>query len=171
MNTSSRAERIGLPSRRAFCIAVVGGGTLTLVGGCTGTPSKPRRSNRTEAPDPARALLTQTEALVARYDATIARHQGLAGRLRPLRADHTAHAAELRRMLGAHADPSQSVSPSPTGSDSVPATKAAALTALRAAETAAARKLSTAAITAKANRAALLASMGASNATHAAVLR
>lgn len=192
--------------RRTVLAAGAAGVALT---GCT-VGARPAPTPTTPPPpDPLLAELMSERRLIASYDATIARHPGLRGRLTGLRADHLEHAAALATALGRPApdaagtaapggptdpgptsgptDPSPT-DPSPTGGASrpdgtggassspgpgvpaVPGTPVAAVTALRAAERAAASARGTAALTATADRAALLAGISASEATHLVVL-
>jgi hypothetical protein len=119
-------------------------------------------------PDPLEPLLTGELALLASYDAAIAKFPSTAGRLRPLRADHAAHVQALRARMDprrAAAAP-ESVVPSPA----VAATAAAAVSALAAAERAAADRAGAACLTASGERAALLASIAACEATHLVVI-
>jgi hypothetical protein len=129
-------------------------------GSATGTPSP-------APPDPLLADLADERDLLARYDAVAAAHPALASRLAPLRDDHREHAAALARALGdaAPGAPSDSV-PAPT-----PGTPGAALAALATAERDAARRNTRSCLTAPADRAALLASIAACEATHEVLLR
>ncbi|MFG1923920.1 hypothetical protein [Cryptosporangium sp. NPDC048952] len=96
------------------------------------------------AADPLEKLTVEKQTLVDLYDATIAAHENLAGRLRPLREAHREHRDALlelldarRRAALARATPAV---PGPSGSPGAPAAKpagatpTAALSALRAAE-------------------------------------
>jgi hypothetical protein len=146
--------------------------TLPLVaGGCKGigalgTPPKP-------APDVAvvTSAITVETHLIARYGAILAAVPGLAGELRPLLAQHHEHLARLRARLvipqGARptATPTPSFSPAP-----VPGTATSALTYLRDAEDAAATSLLAHLEQATPSLAQLLASISASEATHAQLL-
>ena len=167
------------------------------------------------AHDPLLAELASERRLIASYDATIARHPRLRGRLTGLRTDHVEHAVALATALGLPAPDAGTTAsggmpdPGPTGGTApgatggaagsagtggagrgagapgvpgtsgtsgvpgvpgVPGTPAAAVAALRAAERAAASARGTAALTATADRAALLAGISASEATHLVVL-
>ena len=160
--------------RRVLAIGAV---TLPLaVAGCKGlgalgTPPKP-------APGVAvvgHAITVETR-LIAHYGAVLAAVPALAGTLRPLLAQHHDHLARLRAQLiippGSRA---QLASPgaSPSGPPSplaVPGTPAAALGYLRDAENAAADAQLAHLAAAPPSLAQLLASISASEATHAMIL-
>ena len=119
-------------------------------------------------PDPLEPLLAAELALLASYDAAIAGFPALAARLRPLRADHAAHAQALRARMDPRrvtAMPS-SAPPSPA----VPADQQGAVAALAAAERAAAARAGAACLTAAGERAALLASIAACESSHMVVI-
>jgi hypothetical protein len=135
------------------------------VGGL-GTPPK-------AAPDVAvlhHAIATE-QALIARYHAALAGSPGLAGTLGPLLAQHREHLARLTSMLIVPATPR----PTPRPSASAPAgparPRAATLAALAAAETDAASSLVGRLALAPPALAQLLASIAASEASHALLLR
>lgn len=123
---------------------------------------------RPPPPDPLIALAVAEADLLAGYDRLLAAGAGpLEARLRGIRADHAAHLAALRAALPPATRPSlrpASPSPSPT------AGAAPTTSGLRAAELATADRLGQAALTAPAGRVSLLASIAASEASHAAVL-
>jgi hypothetical protein len=113
------------------------------------------------------------------YAATVTRHPGLAGQLAGIRADHDAHIQALEAALGVSSPPAPSPSasgtpPTPTpdlaAAGRIPATPAAALAALRRAEATAAGERATGCLAETGERAALLASISASEASHEAVL-
>ena len=157
--------------RRVLAIGAV---TLPLaMAGCKGlgalgTPPK-------AAPGVAVAddAITVETRLIAHYGAVLAAVPGLAGTLRPLLAQHHDHLAQLRARLiippGSRArDPaSPGASPSPSA---VPGTPAAALGYLREAENAAAAAQLAHLTAAPPSLAQLLASISASEATHAMIL-
>ncbi len=158
--------------RRVLAAAAV---TLPLVAsgckgvGALGTPPK-------AAPDVAVAqgAITVESHLIARYGAVLAAMPGLAGELRPLLAQHHEHLARLRARLispraGAQPAPSPSGKAS-LGAAPVPGTPAGALGYLRDAENAAAAALLAHLDTATPSLAQLLASISASEATHALLL-
>jgi hypothetical protein len=124
------------------------------------------------APRPDVAVLTAAIAseklMIARYQAVLAASPGQAGKLDPLLADHRAHLAALtRRLVPGAARPT----PSPrTGQPQVPAAASAAVAYLGGAENAAAAALLSHLATASPSLAQLLASIAASEATHAAAL-
>jgi hypothetical protein len=159
--------------RRVLVAAAV---TLPLVAsgckgvGALGTPPKP-------AADVAVAndAIAMEGYLIARYGAVLAAVPGLAGELRPLLAQHHDHLARLRARLiipraGARPTASPSGKPSP-GPPPVPGTATGALAYLRDAENAAAAALLAHLDKATPSLAQLLASISASEATHALILR
>jgi hypothetical protein len=119
-------------------------------------------------PDALQPVLDEALALAAAYDRAGVTQPGLAQRLKPLAADHRAHATELARVIG-KALPSV---PAPAASGGAPAGEASGiLSTLRKAEQAALRTATTAAKQAPAARAALAGSIAACRATHAEALR
>jgi hypothetical protein len=159
--------------RRVLAIGAV---TLPLaVAGCKGlgalgTPPKP-------APGVAVVsdAITVETRLIAHYGAVLAAVPALAGTLRPLLAQHHDHLARLRARLiippGSQARDPASPGASPSGSPSaVPGTPAAALGYLRDAENAAAAAQVAHLAAAPPSLAQLLASISASEATHAMIL-
>jgi hypothetical protein len=156
------------PSRRAVLV-----GSLLAVAACSsGTEPEPPKPD----PDlPIRALAADgVRGLVALYDAVSRAHPGLRAELAPLAAETAAH-------LSALAPPATSPTPSTGGSTSssatpstpvpVPATAAAARTALVRAERHEAGLRVTQLASASSALARLLAAIGASEATHATLLR
>jgi hypothetical protein len=135
--------------------------------GGLGTPPKP-------LPDVAvlRDAISAEEVMIARYRSAISGSAGLAPTLTPLLDQHVAHLATLKSRLIV---PTGSASPRPTASTSapppVPAAPAAALTALETAETNAASSLVSRLGVASPSLAQLLASIAASEASHALLLR
>lgn len=157
-----------------------------VLAGCTPGPDRPR------PPDPApSAALDPDEAVVRRgveaerrllavHAAAIAADPALAAGLAPLTAEHEAHLGALSALLPtpATARPSASA-PGPTASrSSAPAataapapTRAAAVAALASAEDEAAAARIDDALAASPSLARLLAGIGASESTHAVLLR
>jgi hypothetical protein len=165
-------------TRRAV-LAAAAGLPLLAVSGCKGvgalaTPPRP-------APDVAvlRSAIAAEEVMIARYDAVMTRSASLAARLRPLRAEHRLHLAQLRSRLivppasAAAASPSPSPSPTgqpPAGPGGVAAGSAAAISYLQAAEHAAAVTLLRQLAAVSPSLAQLMASVAASEATHVTAL-
>ena len=156
--------------RRVLAAASV---TLPLVAagckgvGALGTPPKP-------APGVAvvRDAIAVENSLISRYGAVLTAMPDLAGQLRPLLAQHHEHLARLRGRLIV---PTAQATASPAGRPSaaaapVPGTPAGALADLRDAESAAAAALLAHLGTAPPSLAQLLASISASEATHALIL-
>jgi len=142
--------------------------TLPVLAGCKGigalgSPPQPR-------PDVAvaRRAIESEWQLVAHYEAVIARMPALAGSLGLLLNQHRDHLARLRGRLFEPRPPTPQASPSVPP---VPGTPAAAINLLRAAEQSAAGSLlGTLAAVSSPSFAQLLASIAASEATHALVL-
>ena len=145
-----------------------------VIGGCKGlgalgTPPQP-------AADVAvtRDAITVESNLIARYGAVLAAVPSLAGELHPLLAQHHDHLAQLRaRLIIPRGAPQPSASPSGTPSPRpapVPGTPAGALADLRHAESAASAALLAHLDAAPPSLAQLLASISASEATHALIL-
>ena len=158
--------------RRVLALGAV---TLPLAAaGCKGlaalgAPPKP-------APDVAVVgdAITVEARLISHYGAVLAAVPALAGALQPLLAQHHDHLARLRARLiippGSRATNPASAGPAPRGSAPVPGTPAAALGYLRDAENAAAAAQLAHLAAAPPSLAQLLASISASEATHAMIL-
>ena len=137
------------------------------VGGL-GTPPRP-------LPDVAvlREAITGETLMISRYTAVLAAAPGMAGSLRPLLDQHRAHLARLRGRLAGPRAAVSGASPSPSTSHpapQVPGTPAAARAYLRSAEDAAAAALLRHLAAASPSLAQLLASIAASEASHALLL-
>lgn len=149
--------------RRRSVLAVAGAVVPLLAAGCKGVGglgTLPR-----PGPDVAvlHAAIGTEQALIARYRSTLATSPGLAGTLDPVLGQHLAHLAALRsRLIGPAATPGPARSSPPA---------AAGLSALAAAEQDAAGALVSRLATASPSLAQLLASISASEASHAALLR
>jgi hypothetical protein len=102
------------------------------------------------------------------YNKTIAAYSALAPTLAPLRSEHEAHLAQLRRRVVE--PPGKQVPGTVTAKPAVGATKDAALAQLRAAEQAAVKTLMSRLNGASPSLAQLYASIAASEATHVSVL-
>jgi hypothetical protein len=136
--------------------------------GALGTPPEP-------GPDVAmlRGAIGTEQALIARYRSAMVWSPALAGTLSPLLAQHREHLARLTSMLieppGRSASPQATPSPASTAA---PGTgPAATLAALEAAESDAARSLAGRLALAPPALAQLMASIAASEASHALLLR
>jgi hypothetical protein len=150
------ATALTVPLMAAGCKGVGGLGTLPKA-----------------APDVAvlhHAIATE-QALIARYHAALAGSPGLAGTLGPLLAQHREHLARLTSMLIVPATPRPTPRPSPTATAGAARPRAATLAALEAAETDAASSLVRRLALAPPALAQLLASIAASEASHALLLR
>jgi hypothetical protein len=136
--------------------------------GALGTPPEP-------GPDVAvlRGAIGTEQALIARYRSAMAGSPALSGTLGPLLAQHREHLARLTSMLiepaGHGASPD--TTPSAAGTAAMGSGPAATLAALEAAEAGAARSLDSRLILAPPALAQLMASIAASEASHALLLR
>lgn len=143
---------------------------LALVGAAaplTGCDLFDRDDTPAPPPDPLRPVLDESLALAAAYRTSATTHPELADRLGPIADAHTAHAAELARVIGV-ALPSAS----PAGPTTPPAANpAGALAVLRALEKTAQQSATAACAAAPAERAALLGSIVAARATHQEALK
>jgi len=154
------------PSRRAV---LVGAGLLAIAACSPSTDPEPPKPD----PDlPIRALAADgVRRLVALYDAVGLAHPGLRAQLAPLAAETAAHLSALAPTGSSTTSPPVSPSASATPTVAVPPTAAAARAALARAERHEADLRVTALASASAALARLLAAIGASEATHAALLR
>jgi hypothetical protein len=192
-----RAMRLlPLPIPRRHVLAGLAAAAAGVAAGCQDSADpRPAPSGPASSPapvDPLQVELAAERRIAASYAATIRRHPSLAARLTPFGADHTAHVAALERALGIApaptptptgtaaggagsatptATPSGSAPPGPDDAPPVPGTPAAAVAALRTAERSAARTRAAACLDARTDRAALLASIAACEASHAELLR
>jgi hypothetical protein len=154
--------------RRRSVLAVAGAVLPILAAGCKGvgglgTLPQPR-------PDVAvlRAAIGTEQALIARYRSALATAPALKDTLDPVLDQHQAHLTALRsRLIGPAATPH----PARTSPAPAPAGQASTLAALAAAEQAAAGTLVGRLATASPSLAQLLASISASEASHAELLR
>ena len=161
------------PSRRAV---LVGAGLLAVAACSSGTEPQPPKPD----PDlPIRALAADgVRGLVALYAAVTRAHPNLRAELAPLAAETAAHLSALEPpasgpTASTGASTGASTAPSATASApaAVPATAAAARTALVRAERHEAELRVTQLASASPALARLLAAIGASEATHATLLR
>lgn len=161
--------RAGDVTRRA----VVGGSLVLAAAACRPFGGASQRTDDEVDADvlSVRRALVAEERLLARYDAVRRRHPGLAGRIDPIAAEHRAHVRALRSSVTPSPSPSPSASPSTPGDDaSVPADPAEAAGTLAELERAAAADRVDDLLAVPPFLAQLLASISASEATHAALL-
>jgi Ferritin-like domain len=151
--------------RRRSVLAMAGVVVPILAAGCKGvgglgTLPRPRQDVAV-----LRTAIGTEHALIARYRSALATSPALKGTLDPVLDQHLAHLAALRsRLIGPAATPRQARRPPAAG-------QASTLAALAAAEQAAASTLVSRLATASPSLAQLLASISASEASHAALLR
>ncbi len=171
---------MGQDATRRAVLAATAATLPLLAGGCKGisalgTPPEPQADVAV-----ARAAIAAETLIITRYEAVLAAVPALAGRLRPLLTQHEDHLVRLRARLidpraqGHATSPAPSARPSPGAGagtvGAVPRTPAAAVAFLRQAERAAATAMASHLRTASPSFAQLLASIAASEATHALVL-
>ena len=164
------APRAASPRRRSLLLAGGSAGTAALLAGCSGDSDDGHRSSGSAD---AAALRARGErdsaALLARYDATVDAHAGLAERLRPLRTETAAHMAAFgSEDPSASASATASRSPAAGGRrlPAVPEDEKKALSALAQAERHTAHTRTTALAGAPPELARLLASVAACGAAH-----
>jgi hypothetical protein len=148
-------------ARRALLTGAVAGAAGVLVAACTPLTGSDDAAVPPADTDPLEPLLAAELALVASYDAVIAAKPAQAARLKPLRADHAAHAQALKARL----DPRRS-----NAVAAATTVQVSTVTALADAEQAAMDGATAACLAATGERAALLASIAACEASHLAVL-
>jgi len=146
------------PTRRT----VLATGAVLALAGCL-----PADESAPPPPDPdlvlRRRVAAEVRALVAAYAAATAAFPALAARLGPLAAEHDAHVAALDPRPPSTPPPSLPMPPTP-------ATATATLDRLADLERSAARRRTSQSLRAGSDLARLLASVGACNAVHAALL-
>lgn len=149
------------PRRRTLLVSAAGGALLT---GCSAGPES--GDDGPSATQRARARAARdSRGLLARYDAVLAAHPGLADRLRPLRAQVAAHAAAFADGTAPTASTTATASATP-----VPAGEKDAVAGLAAAERALADRRAKDLLEAPGELARLLASVAAAGAAHAYLL-
>ncbi|MFE9358081.1 hypothetical protein [Streptomyces olivaceoviridis] len=149
------------PRRRTLLVSAAGGALLT---GCSAGPES--GDDGPSATQRARARAARdSRGLLARYDAVLAAHPGLADRLRPLRAQVAAHAAAFTDGTAPTASTTATASAAP-----VPAAEKDAVAGLAAAERALADRRAKDLLEAPGELARLLASVAAAGAAHAYLL-
>jgi hypothetical protein len=175
------------PRRRSLLAGAAGAGAALLAGCSAADSSSETTKGSPSAADRARARAARdSERLAERYEAVLAVHPALAGRLSPLRAEVVRHAkafgggARASAPAGAGASPSAgasahpSAAPSPSASASAPADvpvqEKDAVAELAAAERALADRRTKALVEVPGELARLLASVAAAGAVHAFLL-
>lgn len=149
------------PRRRTLLVSAAGG---ALLAGCSAGPES--GDDAPSAVERARARAARdSRGLLARYDAVLAAHPGLAERLRPLRTQVAAHAAAFADGGTATASATATASTAP-----VPAAEKDAVAGLAAAERALADRRAKDLLEVPGELARLLASVAAAGAAHAYLL-
>lgn len=137
---------------------------LAMVTGCTSaTHAGPSAGPEVSLLD---KVIQNETALIALYDAALAAHPRLAGRLRPLRDDHAQHLSVLQRHYVPGSD-TGTATPAPRPTATVPGTESGALSAIRGAERRAASARAEDVLQALPGLSQLLAAIGACEAGHA----
>ncbi|WJV45837.1 hypothetical protein [Streptomyces flavofungini] len=165
------------PRRRSLLTGAAAAAGTTLLAGCSGSGDS-SGDGRPSADDRLRARAARDSAgLLRQYDAVLAAHAPLAGRLRPLRAEVARHeqafaadrAAEPARTPGSAESPkaSKSAAPAPVA---VPDGERDALRFLATAERELSRRRGEQLLDAPDELARLLASVAAAGAAHAYLL-
>ncbi|MFI9243304.1 hypothetical protein ACIGXF_12020 [Streptomyces sp. NPDC053086] len=147
------------PRRRSLLASAAG---AALLAGCSAGPDSGEDGPSAATRARARAA-RDSRGLLARYDAVLAAHPGLADRLRPLRAQVAAHATAFEEGATATAATSAAATP-------VPAAEKDAVAGLAAAERALADRRAKDLLAVPGELARLLASVAAAGAAHAYLL-
>ncbi|WP_225823218.1 hypothetical protein [Streptomyces naphthomycinicus] len=154
------------PRRRSLLASAAG---AALLAGCsagpdTGGDDGPSATARARA-----RAARDSRGLLERYDAVLAAHPGLTGRLRPLRAQVAAHAAAFEEGTPATATASVTATASASATP-VPAAEKDAVAGLAAAERALADRRAKDLLSVPGELARLLASVAAAGSAHAYLL-
>jgi hypothetical protein len=158
------------PRRRSLIASAAG---AVLLAGCSGGSEDDTSGGAPAAVERVRARAARDSAeLAARYDAVIAAHPGLAGRLRPLRDEVVRHAEAFGGAGGASAPVSPSARAAGPGdaSGAVPGDEKEALAQLAAAERELTGRRAAALLQVPGESARLLASVAAAGAAHVFLL-
>ncbi|MFC8199842.1 hypothetical protein ACFUTV_31290 [Streptomyces sp. NPDC057298] len=165
------------PRRRSLLAGAAGAGTALLAGcSASGSPSETTKGSTAAAVRARARAARDSERLAQRYEAVLAVHPTLAGRLSPLLAEVVRHAEAFgggeRASDAASASRSASAPPSPGASPSpgVPVVEKDALTGLAAAEREVSDRRTKALLEVPGELARLLASVAAAGAVHAFLL-
>ncbi|MFF3486454.1 hypothetical protein ACFYXC_24710 [Streptomyces sp. NPDC002701] len=171
------------PRRRSLLAGAAGAGTAALLTGCSGSDSTSGTGGEGSSPAAVRArarAARDSERLARRYEAVLAAHPALSGRLTPLLAEVVRHAEAFGgggraaatpsggSTEGSSAEPAVGASPSP--SPSVPASEKEARGELAAAERELADRRMKALLGVPGELARLLASVAAAGGAHAFLL-
>lgn len=165
------ASRSVTPTRRTVLggsAAMLAVATMATVGtAATGCTSVGRAEAPTAGPEVTLldGVIQSEAALIALYDAVLAAHQGLAGRLKTPRDHHVQHLTVLRRHY-VPGTTTGTATPTPRPVASAPATETGSLSALRAAERKAAAARADEVRRASPGLAQLLAAIGACESGH-----
>jgi hypothetical protein len=164
-------------TRRRVLATSAAAALTAAVAGCAPGTAWPWAKPPRPAPDVGvlHEVIDAEYAMISRYTAALAAHPGLAAAISPVLAEHRQHLAQLRARLvipaGASAADRAAAAPPRLGRPQLPSGQAATLGYLRSAERAAASALAARLAAVPPSLAQLMASIGASEATHAALLR
>jgi hypothetical protein len=165
----------GATRRRVLTTSALAALTAAVAGCAQGTPW-PWATPPRPAPDVGvlHEVIDAENTMISRYTAALAAHPGLAAAISPVLAEHRQHLAQLRARLvipagASAADKAAAALPRPPRPQ-LPHSQAATLGYLRSAERAAAGALAARLASVPPSLAQLMASIGASEATHAALL-
>ncbi|TGB12611.1 hypothetical protein [Streptomyces sp. MZ04] len=163
------------PRRRSLLTGAAGAAGAVLLSGCSDSTSTEDADERPSAAERLRARAARDSGeLLGRYDAVLAAHPALAGRLDPLRAEVKRHQAAFAEGQPAPPSPSASASASapssPAPSPSAPGDEKSAVRDLAKAERDLAGQRAGALLDAPSELARLLASVAAAGAAHAYLL-
>ena len=173
--TAVTAGSAGATRRRMLASSGLAALGVVVAGCAPGTPwpwAKPPRP----APDVGvlHEVIDAEYTMISRYTAALAAHPGLATAISAVLAEHRQHLAQLRAQLvipaGASAAQRAAAAPRLVGRPQLPPGQTATLGYLRSAERAAASALAARLTSVPPSLAQLMASIGASEATHAALL-
>ncbi|BCL27328.1 hypothetical protein ACFFS2_25145 [Streptomyces aurantiacus] len=162
------------PRRRSLLAGAAGTGAVLLAGCSASGSSSEAVGGSSSAAARARARAARdSERLAQRYEAVLAAHPALSGRLSPLLAEVVRHAEAFgggRRASDTASASASSASASAAPSPEVPATRKEALAELAAAEREVTDRRTKALVDAPGELARLLASVAAAGAGHAFLL-
>ncbi|MEV8021642.1 hypothetical protein AB0O76_35990 [Streptomyces sp. NPDC086554] len=170
------SRRLSGPRRRSLLTGAAGAAGAVLLSGCSDSTSSTSTEDADERASAAGRLRARAARdsgeLLGRYDAVLAAHPALAGRLDPLRAEVKRHQAAFAEGQPASPSPSASApsAPAPAPSPSAPGDEKAAVRDLAKAERELAGQRASALLDAPAELARLLASVAAAGAAHAYLL-
>ncbi|MEV7196137.1 hypothetical protein AB0N81_30690 [Streptomyces sp. NPDC093510] len=157
------------PRRRSLLTGAAGVASAALLAGCTDSAGSDADERASVARRLRAAAAEDSRKLLGRYDAVLAAHPSLAGRLRPLRAEVKQHADAFAAARSPRST-APSAAAAPSASPSVAPDPKDAVRALAEAERELADRRGKALLDAPAEEGRLLASVAAAGAAHAYLL-